>query len=162
MVAIRRFSFSFTIIIAVLIPISCWSMTPYTASAACQAKPPNDFFCTTGKVATPAGKSVLIQNIVFFCQGPTPAGFVLVNTSGPQSFSYQYPMSSSPLFPSGFSSISNVTALIHLGPSSSYTVDFAFAKPVISPANCSFTASGEVSPSDSSLTDARVSPTVSP
>jgi hypothetical protein len=155
MLSIRRFSFLFTIIIAVLVPISCWSMTPYTASGACQAKPPNDFFCTTDKVATPPGESVVIKNIIFFCQGPTSAGFVLIKTSGPQSFSYEYPMMSSPLFPSGYSSISNVSALIHLGPSSNYTVDFAFAKPVTSAANCRFTASGESYSSGSSPTDGR-------
>jgi hypothetical protein len=162
MLSIRRFSFLFTIIITALVPISCWSMTPYTASGACQAKPPNDFFCTTDKVETPSGKSVVIENIIFFCQGPTSAGFVLVNTSGPQSFSYEYPMMSSPLFPSGYSSISNVSALIHLGPSSRYTVDFAFAKRVTSAANCRFTASGESYSSSSSPADAPGTPAISP
>jgi hypothetical protein len=162
MLSIRRFSFLFPITIVVLVPISCWSMNSYTASGACQAKPPNDFFCTTDKIATPPGESVVIKNIIFFCKGPTSAGFVLVNTSGPQSFSYEYPMTSSPLFPSGYSSISNVSALIHLGPLSKYTVDFAFPKPVTSAANCRFTASGESYSSGSSPAGAPVSSAISP
>jgi len=163
MLSIRQLFFLITVITAALIPIASWSkddLIPYTASGSCQAKPPNDFFCVTDDVLTPAQNRVVIVNIIFFCQGSTAASFALVNTLGPEavisgqlqraseSFSYEYPMIASPGFPTGFNSVSNnPTTLIHLGPSSTYTVDFAFPVPVTSVTNCRFTASGEQFPS---------------
>jgi len=162
MLSIRHLSFLITVITAALIPISSWSkddLIPYTANGSCQATPPNDFFCVTDQVLTPDQKRVAIVNIIFFCQGSTAASFALVNTLGPgpatsgplppasESFSYEYPMIASPAFPSGFNSVSNNPTLIHLGPSSTYTVDFAFPEHVTSTTNCRFTASGEQFPS---------------
>lgn len=129
MLSIRQLFFLITVITAALIPIASWSkddLIPYTASASCQAKPPNDFFCVTDEVSTPADKRVAIVNIIFFCQGSTAASFALVDTLGPESVisgrvqraseSYEYPIIASPAFPSGFNSVSNNTTLIHLGP----------------------------------------------
>jgi hypothetical protein len=118
---------------------------PFTQDLTCGIASTPASTCTTPGTTTPAGKTVVIENVTFRCtaSGPVSLGVITVAPPGAPDQVYNFPATAAPDPTGRVDSMSNAPAVIWAAAGASIDATFLFTAAVSPGATCTMTVSGE-------------------